>query len=316
MNTASKSILAVGACFCISFVGFFGLREWGAEKKEPAHAAAAMPEKQPAVEPPVEQVRATSPSSTPTGTAEGPRNETQPRISVPSRQPPAKREPSYQNRSLSSWIAQLRSSDPKSRLAALEAIFTIGEEASPAIPTLIELLPDNQVSGGVVAALVAIGKKAIPELAIALKSSDLEVSSSALVALEGIGTPAVPTITGAVGEGNWKSLRVVAVQCLRRMGPKAKDAVPALTKNLRDEDVQIAAESSVALIRIGKAAIPTLERTLANEKDLIVIVRVVATLRRLGDDAVPVLVKATRQANPTVRTLANDALESMAKEKR
>jgi HEAT repeat protein len=85
---------------------------------------------------------------------------------------------------------------------------------------------------------------------------------------------------------------------------------------LRDEDVQIAAESSVALIRIGKAAIPTLERTLANEKDLIVIVRVVATLRRLGDDAVPVLVKATRQANPTVRTLANDALESMAKEKR
>jgi HEAT repeat protein len=51
-------------------------------------------------------------------------------------------------------------------------------------------------------------------------------------------------------------VRFAAVSALGRLGPAAKDAVPALINSLRDETIrELAADS---LVKIGRAAVPAL----------------------------------------------------------
>jgi HEAT repeat protein len=63
--------------------------------------------------------------------------------------------------------------------------------------------------------------------------------------------------------------RVRAAVELGRLGPEAKDAVPALTKSLEDADPTVAAASAMSLARIGEAAhgsIPNIAALLPNEQ--------------------------------------------------
>jgi HEAT repeat protein len=61
------------------------------------------------------------------------------------------------------------------------------------------------------------------------------VRERAVVAFCELGEPAVPLLVGAIADQDF-NVRTLAVFCLGRLGPKAKDAIPALVRTLEDRD--------------------------------------------------------------------------------
>src|SRR5436190_12259921 len=62
-------------------------------------------------------------------------------------------------------------------------------------------------------------------------------------------------------------VRFAVVLQLRRLGPKAADAVPALTKALRDRDLNVRSSAADALASIGPAAAPAVPALMEALKD-------------------------------------------------
>lgn len=98
------------------------------------------------------------------------------------------KEPKFQDRTLSSWVADLKAAAPYTRNAAAYAIGGMGAEAVPAIPALIEALkdPEPAVRFPVCIALREIGpdaKAAVPALTEALDDRNDDVAAMARKAL-------------------------------------------------------------------------------------------------------------------------------------
>lgn len=99
-----------------------------------------------------------------------------------------KKEPSFDGRPLSSWIADLTADAPQSRNAAAYAISGMGAAATPAVPALIAALKDPEavVRFPVCIALREIGpaaKAAVPALTEALDDGNEDVAAMARKAL-------------------------------------------------------------------------------------------------------------------------------------
>jgi len=62
------------------------------------------------------------------------------------------------------------------------------------------------------------------------------------------------------------NVRFNAVKALRKIGPGAKDAVPALTQAFRDENKDVRGSAAIALANIGKDAVPTLIELLQDQE--------------------------------------------------
>jgi len=98
------------------------------------------------------------------------------------------KEPEFQGRSLSSWVADLKGAAPYTRNAAAYAIGGMGADAQPAVPALIAALkdPEPTVRFPVCIALREIGpaaKDAIPALTEALDDRNDDVAAMARKAL-------------------------------------------------------------------------------------------------------------------------------------
>ncbi len=98
------------------------------------------------------------------------------------------REPQFQGRSLSSWVADLKGAAPYTRNAAAYAIGGMGADARPAVPALIAALkdPEATVRFPVCIALREIGpaaKDAVPALTEALDDRNDDVAAMARKAL-------------------------------------------------------------------------------------------------------------------------------------
>jgi HEAT repeat protein len=153
-------------------------------------------------------------------------------------------------------VDALKDPDKHVRAAAARGLFELNVPREQVIPALADLLAekDPQVRGHVVDALASLGEKALPRLIKALQHDDTQG---------------------------------LAVAVIRQLGPKAKDAVPALAEELKDPDAAYRREVCFALASIGpgaKPAVPALVKALSDADEG---VRHIATyaLGKIGPDA-------------------------------
>jgi hypothetical protein len=96
-------------------------------------------------------------------------------------------------------------------------------------------------------------KELIPALLDALKDSDAEVRQSAASALAAIGHPALDPLVDVLRDKDQnKELRANAAYVLGQMGHNAQEALPALTKALKDDDKDVRRRAAFAVQRIVK----------------------------------------------------------------
>jgi HEAT repeat protein len=102
------------------------------------------------------------------------------------------KEPAFDGRPLSSWIADLKAAAPATRNAAAYAISGMGPAAKAAVPALVEALKDESnptVRYPVCIALLEIGpgaKEAVPALTEALDDRNDDVAAMARRAIRSI----------------------------------------------------------------------------------------------------------------------------------
>lgn len=116
-----------------------------------------------------------------------------------------------------------------------------------------------------------------------------------------------------------ESVRLEAIDRLGRAGPKAAEAVGALTRLLEDESATVRAHAAQALGHIGAPAKPAVKAlaSLITDEDALVRRAAVGALQdiRPGPEVgVPIIVKVLEDADPAARIRALDALAEQGKE--
>jgi len=135
-----------------------------------------------------------------------------------------KKEVTYEGKPLSEWMEMLKGQDPIGKYAAIHAIREIGPEAKEAIPILIETIRevrnrDKRILVACNDALLAMGKEIVPHMISLLK------------------------------DDTWE-MRRGAAWILGKVGPEAKDAVPALTEALNDSNPAVRTNAQEALKKV------------------------------------------------------------------
>ncbi len=147
-------------------------------------------------------------------------------------------------------------------LAAMLALRPLGEAAAPALPRLIEMMPDEdgewdefEEDGDAIAEAVAwLGPAAVPAVPALMRLGNYydDEADEALVA---IGPAAVAAMLEEVGRRGREAIDV-AVSALRRL---AEGALPTLLSALRDGEEAVREAAALALIRQApEAAVPVL----------------------------------------------------------
>jgi HEAT repeat protein len=127
------------------------------------------------------------------------------------------------------------------RSAAIAALTSISSDPSVVVPHLVKVLGDDQweVRRDASVALGKIGpdaKSAVPVLFRMLDSEDdRDAARGALRAIDDADVDAVPVLLEGL-ESEDRRRRYYAVSLLRKIGPPAKDALPALKKILEESD--------------------------------------------------------------------------------
>jgi HEAT repeat protein len=154
--------------------------------------------------------------------------------------------PSYDDKSMSQWLKDLKGRNTGQRRDAIRALGEIGKREPSAslkiVPALVEALKDSEadVRRAAPAGLAKMGpnaKGAVPSLKEALSDSDKDVRSAALQALADI-DPSNPEVISTICKGlkdKDLDVRKAAVVALGSMGPAGKSALPALEQSLSDE---------------------------------------------------------------------------------
>jgi HEAT repeat protein len=198
-------------------------------------------------------------------------------------------------------------------LAAISALGSIGEEASAAIPVLIEAIAKTDLRFAAERALERIGGPAIPAVVDALKSEDERLALSAARILEWMGGTAVPALIDLLS-GTEEKWRNISSPTLVAIGV---DAVPALTAELDTDDSDIRIHIERVLSQIGKKAVPKLLELLAvNDLPLDVRRRVIYAMGVVGADAeaaIPELIQQLQHENHDIRDVATGAIGKVGK---
>ncbi len=133
-------------------------------------------------------------------------------------------------RAVTLLVGGLKDPNKLVRAAAARGLFELHAPHETVVAAMGDLLADKDptVRSNVAEAFATLGEKAVPRLIKALESDDTQG---------------------------------LAVEVIRRLGPKAKDAVPALILELKDPDPEYRREVEFALAAIGpdaKEAVPAL----------------------------------------------------------
>jgi HEAT repeat protein len=185
-------------------------------------------------------------------------------------------------------VQGLCTKDVRSRLAALEALESMGGQAAPVIPALIRALQDENRFVRWAAART-LGKFA-PRQAEAIVAAEIPL----LCDLE-------PEVRGA------------AAAALERFGDKAQSAVDALTKTVEDIDSEVRIAAMKALVAIGSdaaSAVPAIAKSLSSDNPRVrrTAADTLGRFGRLAAAAVPELRKALTDTDQEVRRAASEAL--------
>jgi len=120
--------------------------------------------------------------------------------------------------------------------------------------------------------------------------------------------PAVPYLMQLIEESD-PGTRFLAAQALSRIGDEAETAVPVLLKALRDDDIFLRANITLALIKIGEPAVPGLIKALFDKKNAVRRASAKA-LGKIGSDrAMNALEVALKDSDKGVRKFAQEALD-------
>jgi HEAT repeat protein len=156
-------------------------------------------------------------------------------------------------------MAALKEVDGDIRHYAIETLGGFGAEAKSAMPVLIETLDDRDMDIRIqaVRALVRIdptAKEVVPALEKLLHDSERDVRLEALDALGRCGKPAVAPLLESLKDLD-SNILVHAAESLGRIGPEAKEALPALSLLLKDdvEEVRNVAAAALKKIRDGES---------------------------------------------------------------
>lgn len=219
-------------------------------------------------------------------------------------------------------------------------LVAMGDRIAFMVPELLQNLTNNQPHIRVLCAqmLGSIGPKAkpaVPVLLEATESSDwggwLALSAGkALMSIDGQTNVALRVLTNALQHTD-STMRQFALMDLRKLGPAARAATPAVQKALRDPDAQVREEASKTLNEIDaqelQRAVIRMNEELADQADRLIDkvrnapfaeqMRAVEALSVIGPDAmkaVPVLMDVLRQTTVTnfPAPLAVKALEFSA----
>ena len=228
----------------------------------------------------------------------------------------------YQSKSLDEWIGQLDSAKVDDQASACLAFqYFPMEKAAAAIPKLIPLLQSKslQVRVGAANALGHLGpaaRGAIPSLLILLPDQDVQVAEALSRLCSPEDQAAVVPLHAALKESpkeGPRELPLYLTQALGKIGPAAQPAVPTLTDLLKAKDEYVRAAASEALGLIGPkagSATPALTAALEDQVGGVGVAAALALWRiDQSPKAIPALVDFLKsKENQYVRISAAQAL--------
>lgn len=221
-------------------------------------------------------------------------------------------------------IAALKDNSPLVRFAAVAAIQRVPGDIKDAQPALTQLLKDGAVfqRRSVVVLMGRVGAPAVPSLIELLKDDQNVIRSAAIDALRTIGPDAkkaAPKLIDIALQDSYVPARRNAVAAVAAIEPEKLGDLFARVKKHGDDKVRETAYQGL-YYRVGKStkitALPAklaLPHLIDATKDAAVTVRILAAngLGNLGPDAkeaLPALTALAQDENPAVRAAANSAL--------
>lgn len=211
---------------------------------------------------------------------------------------------------------KLHDADVTVRMNSATALGQLGPQAGSAIPALMALEkrsdPERVTAH---AALILVGKGAVPALVETLQNQDPTVRQGALAILYEIGPATVPTLCKSVSDPRMP-VRMGALQALLDLGPRAFEAIPTLQKLVKDPSPQVRARAIDALREIEATTTQSLEIFVSAFEDPSEEVRIAGHLGLIKADkaAAPVLASALRHAKPEVREWAVETIKKIGGE--
>jgi HEAT repeat protein len=135
-----------------------------------------------------------------------------------------KKQVTYEGKPLGEWMKMLKGEDPIGKYAAINAVGKIGPEAKEAIPILIETIRE-------------------------VRNRDKRILFACNKALLGMGKEIVPQMISLLKDDTWE-MRRGAAWILGKLGPDARDALPALTEALNDTNPAVRLQAQESLNKI------------------------------------------------------------------
>jgi HEAT repeat protein len=208
-----------------------------------------------------------------------------------------------------------------------DRVFTAYASLGPkVVPLAIKALKDTSATRReralqVLARLGADAAPALPELVEVIKAGTPQHKAEALYVVAAIGpkadATAVAAATAALADAD-PQVKMAAGYALGKIGPAAKEALPALTQLAASDDELLKLSSVWAMLQIGvmnddltKMAVPMLTKALTSEREF-VRVEAAMSLGKLGKaaaSAAAALEKAAQDPSPAVRSAAEESLK-------
>lgn len=114
---------------------------------------------------------------------------------------------------------------------------------------------------------------------------------------------AVPTLVSVLEKDRDVLVRRGAAEALGNIGGDPKMSIVALSKAMKDSDVEVIAAASVSLGKYGKQAVPTLQKALSDSDNQVrrYAAEAIAKIGPEAKEAVPQLIKAYQSEGPAMR---------------
>ena len=122
----------------------------------------------------------------------------------------------------------------------------------------------------------------------------------------------LPLLIDSLGHDD-KYVRIIAAKMLHKLGPEAKEAIPALEKALHDKESEVRQYSAETLSTLNRESIPVFIRLLS-DYDENVRKTAAESLGKMGQeaiDSVPALTKLLHDQSFEVRVAAEEALKTI-----
>ncbi|MFZ5831070.1 MAG: HEAT repeat domain-containing protein, partial [Planctomycetota bacterium] len=205
--------------------------------------------------------------------------------------------------------------DPSARVRAhaARALGLIGDPAKVAAQQLVQAVGDEspEVRRSAVLALRVIRpgpKVTLPLFLKLIEQGDPALRHRALNALADAGEEAVPFLIEATKN---EKAAYWAVLVLADIGPKAKDAVPALTALLNSQAPEVRREAILALAAIGEAAAPStpqIAKMLGDEHAAAAATYALVQIGKVPNDALPTIRANSKAEDKVLRAVSLWAL--------